>query len=185
MSNRDFRKFIYRIDENNIIVYVNEEWLEFARENKSAGLTRESVIGTSLWKYINDIETVHIYESLIERVKMNGNPVIVPYRCDSPQRRRFMEMKIYQIPANFIEFQNFILREEPRKLITLIDTAAPRNGKILELCGWCKKVLTPEGWVEIEEAMQLLKLFNIPKLPKISHGICPACKQNFSAQSTT
>jgi hypothetical protein len=40
----------------------------------------------------------------------------------------------------------------------------------------------PDGrWVEAEEAMDRLDLLDAPALPRLTHGICPACKATLDA----
>ena len=36
-----------------------------------------------------------------------------------------------------------------------------------------------KGWVEVEEAVNVLRLFDKPRLPRISHGICAPCSDSF------
>ncbi|MAE66280.1 MAG: hypothetical protein CMJ18_18575 [Phycisphaeraceae bacterium] len=34
-------------------------------------------------------------------------------------------------------------------------------------------------WLEIEEALQEVRVFEDPDVPNITHGMCPACHANF------
>jgi len=44
------------------------------------------------------------------------------------------------------------------------------------MCSWCKRVPDGSGrWLEVEEAVAELGLMAGPHLPRVSHGICPAC----------
>jgi len=43
------------------------------------------------------------------------------------------------------------------------------------MCGWCKKVEVDGRWFEAEAAVNLLGLFELPLMPRLSHGICPEC----------
>lgn len=55
-----------------------------------------------------------------------------------------------------------------------------RTDAMLIMCGWCKKVALPDDrWVEVEEAVKVLQLFDAPRLPRISHGICRECLDAF------
>jgi hypothetical protein len=35
------------------------------------------------------------------------------------------------------------------------------------------------GWVEVEEAVRELWLFERTQLPQITHGVCPDCQESF------
>jgi hypothetical protein len=46
------------------------------------------------------------------------------------------------------------------------------------MCGWCKRTQLPTGrWVEIEEAVEELGLFEDSPLPGVTHGICLPCHE--------
>ena len=84
---------LYWIDGTDHIVAVNEAWNDFAIENGAPDLTREHVLGRSLWDYIADLPTKTLYQALIERARQS-RPMDFAYRCDSPTQRRLMHMTI-------------------------------------------------------------------------------------------
>ena len=47
----------------------------------------------------------------------------------------------------------------------------------------CKKVkIKDTNWQEVEEAVNYLKLFEKNKLPMLTHGICPNCKELYQEE---
>ena len=57
---------VYTIDATDSISSVSPSWLVFARANGARELTRESVVGRSLWDFI-DGERVHeLYRLVVE-----------------------------------------------------------------------------------------------------------------------
>jgi hypothetical protein len=46
------------------------------------------------------------------------------------------------------------------------------------MCGWCKRVDVSARWLEVEAAVEALRLFDEETLPRISHGICPECESH-------
>lgn len=177
----DKREFVYRIDAKTHITFANADWYDFARENGVAVLTPVTLIGKLLRDFICGAETKDLYDILLRKVRETGQPVTFPYRCDSPDRRRFMEMRITQLPDQAVEFRSRILREELRAPVRLMEDDVERTQGWLVMCGWCKKVALPDDrWVEVEEAIQVLQLFDAPRLPKISHGICTECSAAFT-----
>jgi hypothetical protein len=175
------REFICQVDANDRITFVDASWLAFAAENGLPALTAESVKGTLLWDYISEGETREFYQIFMKKVRASGGTIVVPFRCDGPESRRFMEMSMVSLAAGAVEFRSVLKREEARSKVELLDLHCPRTEKWLTMCAWCKKVDVGE-WVEVEEAVRRLGLFDQTRLPRITHGMCLACKQAFETK---
>ncbi|MGC8827572.1 MAG: PAS domain-containing protein, partial [Anaerolineae bacterium] len=172
----DPRLFVYQIDAGDVITTVNDAWDEFALENEAPHLTGQGVIGRSLWDFIAGEETRHLYRILFQRVREGKRPISIPFRCDAPDCRRYMEMQMIPDNAGGITFANRVLRVERRPAVRLLEQGAPRSPDFVTMCGWCKRVRLPDDrWVEVEEAIRVLHLFDERAVPQISHGICPEC----------
>lgn len=179
----DKRAFIYRVDAQDRVVFANAEWFDFARENSAIALRPDLVVGASLWNFIGDSETKHLFAILLQQVRATGKPVTLPYRCDSADCRRFMELRIARSDDSGVEFCSRILRQEQRARVRLMADEVERTDAVLIMCGWCKKAALPDDrWVEVEEAVQVLQLFDAPRLPRISHGICDECVDAFKSK---
>jgi hypothetical protein len=174
------RVFTYLIDESNRISYVSPEWLEFAIENGAQQLVLPGVLGKPLWPFIADLETMQLYQEILKKVRSASVVICFPFRCDAPQLRRFMEMIVRPRDVNSIEFNSRVVREEPREPVPLLAPTMPRSDRLIRMCGWCKRVATPE-WLEIEEAIPRLRLFEQDAMPRITHGICEDCKEQIVA----
>lgn len=173
------QQFIYRIDQNDTIFYVNDQWLLFARENDVDKLTFDAVINQSLWSFITNVEVQHLYGLFLARVRATRLPIKLPFRCDAPDCRRYMELSLYPLSKKGVEFRSRILKLETRDPVGLLDASLERSNQLIRMCSWCKKVYTDQcGWVEVEKATRVLKLFDAPKMPQITHGMCPVCFEN-------
>jgi hypothetical protein len=170
--------FICRIDSEDKIVFVDGHWLQFAGEN-GFNLGLENIVGKPLWEFLSDLTTRHLYRIFARRVRQSGKSLTMPFRCDAPDRRRFMQMTILRLPENGLEFLSQLLREEPRPVVPLLAPEFPRTHEMIEMCSWCKKIKAPD-WVEVEEGVLRLKLFDKEKLPWVSHSICPQCDSEMS-----
>jgi hypothetical protein len=172
----DQRSFLWVIDNADKLIRVNDAWLSFARENAAPGLTAQAVLDQPLWRFIADPETTYLYKQIFAKIRSGKSPVRIPFRCDSPECRRFMEMKLSLLAGDSIEFLSKILKLEFRDPVALLDPVAERSEESLKICSWCKKIFLPQaGWVEIEEAIRVLDLFAGPQFPQLTHGICHAC----------
>lgn len=175
--------FVYQIDGNDKIVFIDEAWLLFARQNDAPILTREYVVGQELWKFIGDATTVEIYKRLLNRVRSAQSSVTVPFRCDSSTRCRYMEMEMVSLGNGVVQFNSRILTLEERAEVELLDNRIDRSAEVVNMCSWCKKIKTAPGrWVEVEEATRELNLFRAIFPPMISHGICPECLDSLQSQ---
>jgi hypothetical protein len=172
------RHFICRINAGDQIEFVDESWVAFAAENGMPWMTLESVRGQSLWHYIPDETSRAFYKVLAEKVRKTGRTLGVPFRCDGPDRRRFMKMFMVNQPDGGLEFHSVLLDEQPRPKVELLDTNFPRSEEMLTMCAWCKKVKAG-GWLEVEDAVRELWLFERSRLPQITHGVCPVCQESF------
>ncbi|MDX1656747.1 MAG: hypothetical protein R3310_16175 [Candidatus Competibacteraceae bacterium] len=179
---QDQRLFVYCIDDEDQIAFVNQAWLEFARENAASSLVAEAVLGRRLWHFIADPQVVHLYRGMLERVRGQGGELQLPFRCDSPHWRRFMQLHIHR-QGQWVCFESRILRQEHRAPVALLEADKAREREWLRICSWCKKVqVEGRGWMEVERAVAALKLFDSATLPQLTHGMCPLCYRHFIRQ---
>jgi hypothetical protein len=173
----------YSIDSADTITSVNSAWLRFAQENDTPELTADFVIGKPLWDFIAGGEVRHLYQLVLERVRANDTPVILPFRCDSPGIRRHMRLVISPLHEGNVQLDAVLVSEERRPSLALLDPQAPRSDQVLTLCSWCKRARVARSeWVEPEDAIVRLDLFGPPSLPQLSHGICDQCVNTVTAE---
>jgi hypothetical protein len=179
----DPREFVHCIDRDGRISFVNDAWLAFAAENGWA-TTASRVLGSHLMQQIADPETRHIYQLLIDRVRGEGRQASFVYRCDSPDCRRLMEMRITQSAPDLVAFSSRVLHLDRRDSVNLLDPGfRTRSNDILTVCSWCKSVLADHVWIEVEQAVRRLEILTARALPQISHGICPSCSDHMTGVS--
>jgi hypothetical protein len=173
----DQRNFIWTIDAADKLVRVNDAWLAFARENTAPQLTASVVLNQHIWRFIQGQETSYLYQQVFHRVRSGVSPVTFPFRCDSPDCRRFMEMKLALLPGDAIQFTAHMLREEWRDPVDLLDALQDIAREYLKICSWCKRINIPgQGWREIEAAIVALDLFGHLPLRRMTHTICDPCR---------
>jgi len=175
--------FSYIIDANNLVTMVSKEWLRFAQENSATHLTQNSILGKPLFDFIADAETRHLYQMVINKVRRSGVSLTVPFRCDAPALRRFMQLVITPLQNQHLQFVGEILREEPRVPVLLLDNHSARSDQFLTICSWCKRVKVLDNWLEVETAVSELGLFNDTLLPRLTHGMCQNCKESILSRA--
>jgi hypothetical protein len=165
----------YAIDEHDHLVKVDEGYYRFAEENgwTDAG----NSLGRSLWDYVAGEDLKKVQRLLLRRIRDEVGDVELPFRCDAPDVRREMDLRIKAgRGGRAVLFSARVRSEEVRERPQpLLDPASPRGAETLAMCGWCDRFEVKGEWVEVEEAARRLELFNRPELPSLSHGICPDC----------
>lgn len=175
---------VYQIDHDNRLIGFNSEWDAFAVTNDSPHLVHGNIIGQLLWDFIQDPETHHLHQTLLQRVRQQQRPIILPFRCDSATLRRFMQMEILPLPKGTVEYRCLTQRTETREAVSLLEPNAKRSdqGQLLRMCSWCKKIAVNDDWMEVEDAIRQLQLFASATLPGISHTMCDACLHKLSME---
>lgn len=167
----------YAIDEHDHLIRVDDGYYRFAEENgwSEAG----SSLGRSLWDYVTGHELVKLQRLLVRRIRDEVGDIELPFRCDGPDVRREMNIRIVARPGGRVVLFSARLRSEEERDAPqpLLDSEAPRSDETVEMCGWCDRFEVDGEWVEVEEAVKRLQLFNRPELPALSHGICPDCNE--------
>lgn len=126
--------------------------------------------------FIHNQETRHLYRIIVQKVRKRRRFVRFPFRCDSPDEKRFLRLTVIPLTDDFLEFRSKILSTESRKPMTLLRCDIVRSDEFILICSMCKKIAVSDNkWLEVEEAIQLLKLFDKYPLPQLTHGICLSC----------
>jgi hypothetical protein len=174
----EFHLCRYRIDSADQIIWADEWWFAFARENGSAELTEEEVLGRPLWDFVSGEVTREVYKDIHARVRRTGNAVVIPFRCDSPSVRRHMQLTITAEEAGNLMYDSLLLRAEPRRWLGVLESKRPRSRSNLRMCSCCKRAfLESMGWLEVEDAYIQLRLFETQEAPELQYTVCPKCRE--------
>src|ERR1700754_493162 len=82
------------LDDANRISRVNDTWDRFALDNEGHDCTADAVLGRPLNQFVNGDTTKILVDTLILRARALKSPVEREYRCDSPETKRFMQMRL-------------------------------------------------------------------------------------------
>jgi hypothetical protein len=166
----------HRVDKNDNIVGVNENWQSFAEENLGTACLPEKIIGSSLWDHIRDPETKHLYEIILLKVREYHRQATFSFRCDSPEIRRLLKLFVIPREDDSVDFISQKINTELRKPVELLRSGIERSEDLIRICSMCKKIaLSETEWTEVEIAVQEMKLFEREVLPQITHGVCQPC----------
>lgn len=165
----------YAIDDQDHLIRLDEGYRRFAEENGWNDAAES--LGRSLWDFVAGEEVRKLQRLLLRRIRDEVRDVELPFRCDSPELRREMEIRIVAHPSGrTVLFSARLRAAQPREPAQpLLDPLAVRGDELLEMCSWCDRFQVEGEWVEVEEAAARLELFRRSKLPALSYGICPDC----------
>lgn len=179
----EYETYTYCVDSADSVTFVNDAWRAFAIANDAPELTAQAVVHHSLWDFIADPETIHLYRQIFARARGSGHAVTIPFRCDAPALRRYMQLDIQPLDGGRLQLTGRTLRLERRAPVALLDRGAERSEHLLRICSWCKRIaVTVDQWLEAEEAIARLGLFDTPTLPGLTHTICESCLAGLSTE---
>jgi hypothetical protein len=166
---------VYWIDRADTVTSVNEMWAQFATANGRPELAG-SATGSSLWAHVTGDDVTLLWHGVLERVRA-GNTISIPYRCDSPSERRFLNMLLRPHQDGTVEFISETRRVEARPYMALLEPIRDdETGELIRSCSWCRRFFV-DGWVEIEEAISRLDLLD-GETRQVTHGMCSDCERD-------
>jgi hypothetical protein len=173
-------RFEYLIDAEDVIVAVNERWIEFAEENEGSGLG-DAVIGTWLWQHMAGLEVKHLYRSLLERIRETGREARIPFRCDAPGLVRDMVLEVTPLKDGSIRFSSWIDSQRARPNVRILEVDREVDPeRFARMCAWCKKIdIGKDDWRELEKGLVEAGLMTLDPVPKITHAVCSSCQDLF------
>jgi hypothetical protein len=169
-----FQSTRYEVDSDGRIVSVGAGWDTFAVSNGAPQLAADAVIGRPLSEFMVGASTAHLYDALRLRIR-EGRRVVLPFRCDGPAVRRSMELFMEPAPNGHVRYEAVLRSSSERLPVALLDVETPRDTSLVTLCAWCRRIEVGVRWLEVEEGIRELRLFDVEKVPRITHGICPDC----------
>jgi hypothetical protein len=178
------KSYIYRIDKSDNIIYLSDNWSDFALANDAATIcVPQLILGKSLWSFIADFETRHIYGLMLTRVRETLEPAVIPINCDSPELKRVFQISMTAMNDGAVEFSSTLVEISQRQYIKILDRSVIRSEDIVKICSFCKKIAVSDSeWAETSEAIKILNLFGNITMPLLSHGVCPSCYASITAE---
>ena len=143
-------KNIYWLDGNDKIVSVNHSWDQFALDNDGAHLISLDILGKSIWEFVCGDVTRMWLETLFTLARLRGTPVMRPYRCDSPNIRRYMSLNIVLESSSVLRVEHLILSTELREIPVYMQAAKRFSVNVSLRCSICGRMEFDNSWVEPE-----------------------------------
>lgn len=163
-------RVVYRIDVAESICHVDEGFRQAA---VAAGVDDlpDRVLGTPLIDHLTGEPTKHWYRQLLDYVKQHGTASF-EFNCDTPTVIRLLRMEMLRLPDGSITFTAQTLSTRARAYTKVLDWTLPRSNKRILMCSLCNRISSVIGWTDIEQAAQVIQVFEEPIPPAITYTIC-------------
>jgi hypothetical protein len=170
----------YRLDARDRIIEVGGEWDRFAIDNGADELVSGAIIGMSLRTFIAGDVTRMFVDALLARVRLTGRPAIIPYRCDSPGIKRYMEMSLQSIGADLVSEHRILSEQTMFSPLAFDASAAVGAGSWVKRCSMCNRLTDRSGrTAEPDE---------FPHAPgdtlRVIYHVCTDCRQRVQTRAT-
>jgi hypothetical protein len=106
----------YILDGKGRIISINGPWDEFAHENGGVDIYANDIQGQLIWDFISGDATRMWFDTLINFAAIKNEIIKRPYRCDSPEFKRYMRMTITPEGNGLLRIDHELLSLEQRKI---------------------------------------------------------------------
>ena len=166
----------YRINARDEIIAVNDDWCRYASDHGWEGISAELVLLRPIYNYITDSTTSRLYQYLFKRVR-SGSTARYQFNCESDSHQRVMEMTVMPFGnRGEVEMKARMLSKQEHSLHRAdLAEKKKQEAEFLRACGWCYRIDMEGYWLNVEDALAELGVFEFSRLPKLTHGICKDC----------
>ncbi len=135
------------LDSRNCIVSVSGAWDDFAADNGGVELYSVHVKGRSIWEFVTGDATRMWLDAVFQLARLKNVMIERNYRCDSPDLKRFMVMRIFSEQDELIRVEHELLSTELRTLPIYMNYGTDRTKKLHKRCSMCGR-LHVNDWIE-------------------------------------
>lgn len=174
----NIHKTAYWLDRDDRIIQVNANWDNFAETNEGHTVVSSEVLGRGIWEFVTGDITRMWVESLLQMGRVCGDAITRPYRCDSPDIKRFMNMTLVPEGSGVLRLEHRVIRTEKREKKVYFNaeqTHTTDSKGLVERCSVCGCVKQDEQWKEAELFSCLGSEKNEIYLP-VAYTVCGDCK---------
>lgn len=164
----------YWLDIGEVIVDIALDWDQFACENNAPELVKRNVIGRHLLGFVAGDVTRMYVRTLIQSARLMRQPMVRQYRCDSPDTRRYMEMRLSIEDGGLLRWEHRQLSHEKlRNPFNFVHASEMHIRRPHVRCSICNRLKGRRGWSEPDDYEILLP--PTEAIVPVIYGVCPDC----------
>ena len=169
---------VYRLDQENQIISVDGPWDDFALDNEGSNAIACQVEGRPIWHFITGDTTRMWFEVMLKSARLRQTTLELCYRCDSPELKRFMRMRIVPGENDILSIEHEQIGEERRASPVTIRYAGNKPvGSFNTRCSMCGRLKQGPDWLEPEQQKHPSDTVNV------IYTVCESCKTLVSKAS--
>ena len=162
------KNLAYLIDGEDKILDIFGPWKQFSDQNGGT-INSVDVCGKSIWEFISGDITRMWLEVVFQKARLLNQTIEKPYRCDSPNIKRYMKMRVVPEGNQAIRVENILISTESRSQPVHIMHFDNSEKKSYHLrCSMCGCIKSNSTWVE-PDIMQMREF-------AVVYTICSYCK---------
>lgn len=138
---------LYMLDPRNHIISIGGSWEEFSAENGGKNTSLKDIYGRPLVDFVTGDTTRMWLETIFQFARIMGKTVERSYRCDSPELKRFMLMRVIPEFGGVLRIEHDILSTEKRAVPIHIQYGRVASTDATKRCSICGRVNIDE-WME-------------------------------------
>ncbi|MCX8085177.1 MAG: hypothetical protein N3C60_09680 [Calditerrivibrio sp.] len=131
-----------------------------------------NIKGKGYFEFSNDEMLKKLLSKIFQIVRTKKITFTTTYRCDDDKYNRIFKLEIEPLIDGMLRLRHVLVSKTPRP--TLLDFSR-RSDLVYRMCAWCDKIFYVDRYIELDEAVNNLKLFEHNYLPMFTHGICSDC----------
>lgn len=179
MKKNNSNTTIYIIDQKDQILSVSGSWDEFAGENDGKHVYASEVCGKLIWDFVNGETTRMWLTTVFQIARLRNSALERPYRCDSPELKRHMLMRILPEPEGLLRIEHEMLSAEERTHPVYIHYASEKAVATIRFrCSICGKVKDCDDWLEPDDISPISTKVD-PIL--VEYTVCEDCRAAITA----
>jgi len=156
---------MYEVDARNKVVDVDTEWdVEAQRAAGNAGPLRDRILGRPLESFMAGDATKMFVRAALDAARLLGETRVLPYRCDVPGERRYLEMVISPLADGHVRVAHRLVKTEPMPSRRSLPRVRIVGGWRCSQC--CRVRLSgSDEWIESEDQFEA----------RLLSDVCPEC----------
>ena len=151
MDETTLQPIVYQLDEKRCIVAIDGPWDRFALDNDGAAACTERVIGQPLLRFVCGDDARMWIDTLLQLASLTGEPLERLYRCDSPELRRFMSMRVVAEDTGMIRVEHRLLAVQQRFRPVRFQPVMGSHPALRLRCSVCGRINHQDSWQEADQ----------------------------------
>jgi hypothetical protein len=173
-SDEELYSICYWLNMSDVIVRVAPGWDASAIENDARNLMSQTVVGRYILDFVVGDATKMYVRAMLQSARIIRRPLVREYRCDSPDTRRFMKMRLMLEENGLLRWEHGLLKTESfskRHLFSTINQRGSGRAHFTVRCSMCNAVKVSGVWGDPDEILHSAGEETVP----VIYGVCPNC----------